>query len=97
MENNSDATEKSKWFVYYQKYMLVMGILGQFLFYMQGIKIFINQSARDVSVIGFIIGCIAVSSWLVYGILLKDKALIWANAFAVGGAFLVIAGILIHG
>ncbi len=90
-------TAKSRLLNYYEKYMLVVGTLGQLLFYMQGIKIFLTQSANDVSMFGFLLGLISVSSWLFYGILLKNKVLIISNAFAVVGALFVIAGILIHG
>ncbi len=77
--------------------MLSMGVLGQFLFYVQGIKIFVTKSASDVSLIGFSLGLISVSSWLLYGVLIKNKVLILANVFAVVGALFVIIGILIHG
>lgn len=95
--SKTDHSPKSRLLNYYEKYMLVVGTLGQLLFYMQGIKIFLTQSAHDVSMVGFLLGLISVSSWLIYGILLKNKVLIISNAFAVVGALLVIAGILIHG
>jgi len=88
---------KSRFFLYYEKYMLAMGVLGQLLFYTQGIKIFMTKSANDISILGFLFGLISVSSWLVYGVLIKNKVLILANVFAVVGALLVIAGVLIHG
>jgi len=88
---------KSKFAKYYEKYMLAMGILGHSLFYVQALKIFINCSAKDVSLLGFSLGLISVSSWLVYGIMIKNKVLIISNAVAVLGAFLVILGVLIHG
>lgn len=77
--------------------MLIVGVLGQLLFYSQGIKIFLTKSAGDVSILGFSFGLISVSSWLIYGILLKNKVLIVANTFAVIGALFVITGVLIHG
>jgi len=77
--------------------MMAMGVVGQLLFYVQGVKIFINKSAADVSLFGFMLGLISVSSWLIYGLLIKNKVLVLANAFAVVGALLVIVGILIHG
>lgn len=81
----------------YKKYMFVIGILGQLLFYMQALKIFTDRSAEDVSLFGFLFGLISVSSWLLYGILIRDKVLVVANAFAVVGALLVICGIFIYG
>ncbi len=88
---------KEKFLNYYEKYMLVIGVLGQFLFYVQGFKIFTTRSAGDVSLTGFLLGLTSVTSWLIYGIMIKNRVLIIANAFAVVGALLVVAGILIHG
>lgn len=96
-EDSVSAPLKSKFVGYYEKYMLVVGILGQLLFYTQGIKIFLTKSAHDVSIVGFSFGLVAVSSWLIYGVLIKNKVLIISNAFAVIGALLVVAGVLIHG
>lgn len=88
---------KSKLQIYYEKYMFVIGVLGQGVFFFQGIKIFLNRSAKDVSMVGFLLGLISVSSWLLYGIMLKDRPLIVANITAVIGALLVVMGILIYG
>lgn len=82
---------------YYERYMLVMGVLGQLLFYTQAAKIFITRSASDISILGFMFGLLSVSSWLIYGILIKNRILFWANAVAVVGALLVIIGALIYG
>ncbi len=92
-----EAIRKSKVFHYFEKYMMAMGVIGQLLYYVQGVKIFINKSATDVSLLGFMLGLISVSSWLIYGLLIKNKVLVIANIFAVLGALLVILGILIHG
>lgn len=98
MENNTiEIPSKTKFFAYYEKYMLCVGILGQLLFYIQGIKIFLTHSAKDVSIIGFLLGFLSVSSWLIYGLLIKNRVLVVANIFAVIGALFVIVGILIYG
>jgi MtN3 and saliva related transmembrane protein len=97
MENNSlEVQSKTRLLFYYEKYMLAMGILGQLLFYTQGVKIFVTKSANDVSITGFLLGLVSVSSWLIYGILIKNKVLILSNIFAVVGALFVIAGIYIY-
>src|SRR5579872_4612831 len=88
---------KMRLFSYFEKYMLVVGVLGQLLFYIQGVKILMNHSAKDVSLLGFSLGLFSVASWLTYGILIKDRALIIANIFAVLGAMFVITGVLIYG
>jgi MtN3 and saliva related transmembrane protein len=98
MKTDSIApSSKVGFFPYFEKYMLVIGVLGQLLYYIQGAKILINQSAQDVSLLGFSLGFVSVSSWLTYGILIKDRALIVANIFAVLGAAFVIIGVLIYG
>jgi len=96
-ENFVKAAAKSKFLSYYEKYMLTVGILGQLLFYTQAVKIFMTKSANDVSILGFLFGLISVLSWFFYGILIKNKVLVIANAFAVIGAVFVIIGVLIHG
>ena len=88
--------ERSKFSAFYEKYMLVMGVFGQLIFYNQGIKIFMCRSAQNVSITAFIIGLISVTSWLIYGILLKNRVLIVANIVAVIGAIFALVGILIY-
>lgn len=95
--NMMEMTQKSKFFIYYRKYMLIVGTLGQLLFFTQAIKIFVTRSANDVSLIGFSCGLVSVTSWMIYGFLIKDKPLIVSNIVAMIGALLVIAGILIFG
>lgn len=88
---------KEKLFKFYERYMIAMGIAGQCLFFIQGYKIFLTRSASDVSFAAFLLGLISVSSWFVYGLMRKDRALILANFFGILGALLVLVGILIHG
>src|SRR5690242_11463591 len=98
MEDNSiQVASKKKLMAYYEKYMFAVGIFGQLVFYSQGVKIFLTKSATDVSIVGFSTGLISVSSWLIYGILKKDKVVIFANILAVLGALFVIIGIIMHG
>jgi MtN3 and saliva related transmembrane protein len=98
MEKNTiDTLSRSPFFVHYERYMLVIGVVGQLMFYTQGIKIFATKSANDVSLVGFLFGLLTVSSWLIYGILIKNRALIVSNAVAVAGALFVVIGILIYG
>ena len=82
---------------YYEKYMNIIGPITNLMFYLQAYKIFINKSADTVSGPGFLISIIGLSSWLLYGILLKNKPLIIANIFGVIGAILTFIGVLIYG
>lgn len=82
---------------FYGRYMMVVGIGGNLLFYWQAWEIFATRSADDVSLPAFLIGLWAVTSWFVYGLMLKDKVIISANTAAILGAALVVVGKLIYG
>ncbi|MBN9344311.1 MAG: hypothetical protein J0H87_08120 [Holosporales bacterium] len=90
---NEEGEGKSKFLKYYEKYMLLMGIGGQSLFYLQAFKIFFTRNAQGVSVSGFTIALISLVSWLIYGVLIKDKILIRVNIVAVVGAVLTLIAI----
>ncbi|MBS0289766.1 MAG: hypothetical protein JSS07_07015 [Proteobacteria bacterium] len=87
---------KTKLFRLYENYMIVVGSLSSMVFYLQAYKIYIYQSANDVSLLAFSFGLISVMSWLFYGITLKNKALIASNILAVIGALLAVSCILIY-
>lgn len=82
---------------YYEKYMYLVGVGGSLVFYLQTIKIFYEKNAGAVSLAAFIIAWISVFSWLIYGIILHNRVLIFANILATLGASLVIIGVLIYG
>lgn len=81
---------------YYEKYISVVGTIGNSMFYFQFYKIITEKNAGSVSLIGFSISVLALTSWLIYGIILKDKPLIIANVAGAIGAALVTASILIY-
>jgi MtN3 and saliva related transmembrane protein len=76
--------------------MNVIGPIGNLMFYFQFYKIFDEKSSASVSLTGFSISVIAMTSWLLYGILLKNKPLIIANLVGAIGAILVTVAILIY-
>ncbi len=82
---------------FYEKYMNFIGPLGNIMFYLQAYKIFATKSAHDISGIGFGISLVGLSSWLLYGLLLKNQPLILANLVGVIGVILTIIGTLIYG
>jgi len=51
----------------------------------------------SISIEGFSLSVIGLGSWLLYGILLKNKPLIIANVVGVVGAVLVLVGTFIYG
>lgn len=93
LNTNKEKTHKSKFLKYYEKYMLLMGVGGQSLFYLQAFKIFFTRNAQGVSLSGFTIALISLVSWLIYGILVKDKILVRVNIVAVVGAILTLIAI----
>jgi len=82
---------------FYEQYMKIIGPIGNVMFYLQAYKIFICKSSESVSAPAFFISIIGLSSWLLYGILLKNKPLIIANGFGVIGAILTFVAILFYG
>jgi MtN3 and saliva related transmembrane protein len=82
---------KAKRFVYiYEKYMMAMGIVGQLLFYLQALKIYQTRSAEDISMSGFLVALFSLSSWLIYGVILNNRVLVFVNVVGCFGALLVI-------
>jgi MtN3 and saliva related transmembrane protein len=80
----------------YDRYMLFIGCAGSLVFYLQAYSIFIEKSAMDVSLLAFLLGLISVTSWLIYGFLLKNQVLVISNVVALIGASLTVIGILIY-
>lgn len=81
---------------YYEKYMNLIGPIGNLMFYIQAYKIFSLKSAAAISIFAFVLSMLGLSSWLYYGILLKNKPLIITNFVGVLGAVLVLLGALIY-
>ena len=79
---------------YYEKYMMLMGIMSQAAIYIQAYIIYKNRSATDVSFLSFSIICISLCSWLIYGLLIKNRILIVSNVIAVIGSILVLLAIM---
>jgi uncharacterized protein with PQ loop repeat len=77
--------------------MYLVGIGGNLFFYIQAWEIFARKSAGDVSLPAFSVALWAVSSWLAYGLVLRNPVLIAANIVAIIGAGSVIAGRLMYG
>lgn len=81
---------------FYEQYMFFIGIAGQLVFYLEAYEIFSAQKAENVSLTAFLFGLVSVTSWLIYGIILKNRVLICANVFAVVGALAVVTGIVLY-
>ena len=81
----------------YEKYMFFAGVIGQLLFYFQAYEIFSTQSAHSVSKPAFYIGFFSLASWFIYGLMIKNKVLIFSNTIALIGCGLVLVGIYLYG
>jgi len=57
----------------------LLSVLNQFP---QAIKVFTTKDTHSISLLMYCIVVVCISLWLVYGILLKDAPLIWANALS---------------
>jgi len=76
-----------------EQVMILIGVIGQSLFYLQAYKIYTIGSAEDVSALGFSFALFSLVSWFIYGLIIKNKVLIYVNAFAVIGASLTLLAI----
>lgn len=82
---------------WFQRYMYVVGVVGNLFFFVQAYTIFSHQSAGDVSLPAFCIAFWAVSSWFAYGLVLRNPVLICANLCAMLGSGAVVVGLLLYG
>jgi len=61
------------------KYMKIVAILGQLPSLFQIIKTLKTQSSGDISVSGLSVALFCAISWLIYGIKIRDQALILSS------------------
>lgn len=57
----------------------LLSVLNQFP---QAIKVFQTRDTHSISLLMYCIVVVCISLWLIYGILLMDAPLIWANALS---------------
>lgn len=91
------SDNKKKWVFLYEKYMICIGLLTEWMFYLQAYKIFHSKSAGSTSALAFSLAGMGLGSWLIYGLFLKDKALIISSAVGVIGVLCVLIGIILYG
>jgi MtN3 and saliva related transmembrane protein len=64
----------------------IIGFLAMFLSVLnqipQAIKVYRTKDTHSISLIMYCIVVVAISLWLVYGIMLNDAPLIWANSLS---------------
>lgn len=79
---------REKILTFYDKYMVIIGILGHSFFVFEDYEIIRAGSSQNLSLQGFIVTLLALLSWLIYGLLKKDRVLIIVN---VVGAILSVS------
>jgi len=57
----------------------LLSVLNQFP---QAIKVFRSKDTHSISLVMYCLVVVCIISWLIYGILLHDTPLIWANALS---------------
>lgn len=57
----------------------ILSVLNQFP---QAIKVYTTKDTQSISLIMYCIVVVCITLWLIYGILLHDGPLIWANALS---------------
>lgn len=69
---------------------LIAGTITSITFVPQVIKIWKTRSAKDLSVAMLILLLLGVCMWLVYGILIKDIAIIYTNSMVLAMGLLML-------
>lgn len=87
---------KNKLVIFFDRYMIFAGTMGQYLFYTQAYKIFTTKSADDLSLDGFLVIIIVTLSWLIYGIIHRNTTIIVAQIVGLVGMIMVVIGILLY-
>jgi uncharacterized protein with PQ loop repeat len=78
---------------WFKRYIIFVGVLGQFS---QLYLIVKNQSAKDVSLFGFICSLVSGTSWLFYGLMVHDQPVIVTNAIGATLVALTIVAVLAY-
>ncbi len=76
--------------------MVVIGTVGQSMHYIQAWKIFTTKSASDISLTAYIISFFLLLNWMLYGMIISSKPLIYAEVAGLIGATTVIIGVIIY-
>ncbi len=71
-------------------FVTIMGIAMSLAYYLQAYTIWKNKSAQNVSIPAYIIFSLGTLTWFIYGILLRDRAIILSFVFGVIGAWTVL-------
>lgn len=74
----------------------VLGTLGVLIFVPQLIVVWTQKDISGVSVMSWFGMCAASTLWLIYGVVHREKPIMFANTLALVVQGLIILGILVH-
>jgi MtN3 and saliva related transmembrane protein len=77
-------------------FVTVMGIVMSLGYYPQAYKIWKNKSAKNISALSFFIFALGTTTWLIYGIVLKDLTITISFIFGAVGAWTAFIMTLIY-
>ena len=69
---------------------IVAGTITSVTFVPQVIKIWKTRSARDISLVMLLLLITGVLAWLLYGILVKDAAIIYTNSMVLAMSLILL-------
>jgi MtN3 and saliva related transmembrane protein len=75
----------------------LFGTISAFANFPQAYRIFKRRSAKDISIITYLIILIGAITWFLYGLELKNSPLIIANSIGTVSVLLVIIGWFLYG
>nr|MCK4930241.1 PQ-loop repeat-containing protein [Nanoarchaeota archaeon] len=75
----------------------LFGTLSAFANFPQAYKIFKRKSAKDISIITYLIILVGAITWFLYGIELKNLPLIITNSIGTISVLLVVIGWFLYG
>ena len=96
-ENLEKYPSRKKWIRLMDKIIYIVGIFGPVMTVPQLVKIWIEQNAAGVSLLswsGFIIYSLF---WVTYGIIHKEKPIIFTHSLWAIMQFLIVIGVFIYG
>jgi len=80
--------------IVYESIGLIAGILGIIAWIPQIREVWIHKRHDGISLVTFSIVTVALTLWLIYGILINSIAMIIANIMTLGAIIIVIYGVL---
>lgn len=74
----------------FEIFVTLVGVLMSLGYYPQIYKILKTKSAKDVSLISYIIFSFGTTTWFIYGVVKKDPIIFFGFIFGVIGSILVL-------